>query len=249
MKRSTLTRLRMLPTIDSRVLCTITMHVSEKAKRLERSTGSFLSKINNSDKKTVKQTNATDSVTCRASLASLDDRRRGVREQLSNRWGQSRPLYRRSPSKRRRRSLHNPGKFISAWPRHCPWEFQNREHVGQVSPPLEISAIRGLLHLRSPSASGGHSHLRRASRTFAVYARDTGIFLFRIERDDDVGRAACSFRAYVIRRHEANDDYLAQPAKVLGYTATSLFRDHRSDLSGWVDEGKKITERIFEETI
>lgn len=60
------------------------------------STGVFLSEINNAGKKAGKQTNATDNVTRRASLASLDDCRRGVREQLSDRWGQSRPLYRRS---------------------------------------------------------------------------------------------------------------------------------------------------------
>lgn len=72
------------------------MHVPEKAKRLE-SSGVFLSKINNADNKAGLQTNATDNVTYRASLASLDDCRRWVREQLSDSWGQSRPLYRRSP--------------------------------------------------------------------------------------------------------------------------------------------------------
>lgn len=84
--------------MDSRVLC---YDCNARARESEASwvkwsTGVFLSEINNAGKKAGKQTNATDNVTCRASLASLDDCRRGVREQLSDRWGQSRPLYRRS---------------------------------------------------------------------------------------------------------------------------------------------------------
>jgi len=49
-------------------------------------------------------------------LASPDDCRREVREQLLDRWGQSRPLYQRSLRMRRRQPLHNPGKFISVRP-------------------------------------------------------------------------------------------------------------------------------------
>lgn len=138
-----------------------------------------MKKRNNIGKKTGKQKNATGSVTCRASLASLDDRRRGVREQLLDRWGQSRPLYRRRPRSGgaglyiTRESLFRRGRGAapesfrigSTPPKHVTPARNLRDTRSLLRPAFSI-CLRGPLAPASPRIARTHSRYAREYRDF-----------------------------------------------------------------------------------